>query len=206
MRPSPIFYLLASLSYTYTYAYAHDYISTSDSDSDSASAAASTHPTVYFIRHGEKPDDPDDSGLNADGFKRAQCLRDVFGPHSRYHIGYIMAPKVSRRGKHRRSYETVLPLARDLGLDVDTSCKSTQVRCAARKVRAYKGSGNILIAWRHSQMREILRKLGDSKAPAYPEERFDLIWDVPYPYQNITGMRSEECPELDSGVELRVQV
>ncbi|KAG2418414.1 hypothetical protein HFD88_001515 [Aspergillus terreus] len=169
-------------------------------------AAASHHPTIYLIRHGEKPDDPADDGLNADGFKRAQCLRDVFGAQSAYNIRHILAPKVSRRGKHRRSYETVLPLADDLGLDIDTSCKSTQVRCVVRRLKRYRGSGNILIAWRHSQMKKIVRDLGDKHAPQYPDERFDLIWTIPHPYDNITDVRSEACPGLDIPDPLKVQL
>ncbi len=50
---------------------------------------AAAEPTVYLIRHGEKPDDGD--GLSADGEKRAQCLRSVFGASSGYNIGHIMA-------------------------------------------------------------------------------------------------------------------
>lgn len=46
-------------------------------------------PTVYLIRHGEKPDSGD--GLNAQGEQRAQCLRNVFGASSGYNIGHIMA-------------------------------------------------------------------------------------------------------------------
>ncbi len=60
-----------------------------------AAAVASAKPTVYFIRHGEKPSDGD--GLSAQGMQRAQCLRNVFGASSGYDIGYIMAqtPKSS---------------------------------------------------------------------------------------------------------------
>src|ERR1700761_627646 len=46
-------------------------------------------PTVYFIRHGEKPDDG--NGLNTQGLQRAQCLRTGFGASSGYQIGHIMA-------------------------------------------------------------------------------------------------------------------
>jgi broad specificity phosphatase PhoE len=53
-----------------------------------ASLAAAS-PTVYLIRHGEKPDSGD--GLNAQGLQRAQCLRNVFGASSEYNIGHIMA-------------------------------------------------------------------------------------------------------------------
>lgn len=52
-------------------------------------AFASAKATVYFIRHGEKPNDGD--GLSTAGEKRAQCLRTVFGASSGYNIGHIMA-------------------------------------------------------------------------------------------------------------------
>jgi hypothetical protein len=48
-----------------------------------------SRPTVYLIRHGEKPSSG--NGLNAQGEERAQCLTQVFGPNSTYHIGHIMA-------------------------------------------------------------------------------------------------------------------
>lgn len=47
-----------------------------------------------MIRHGEKPQNPNDHGLTPDGVKRAQCLRRVFGQGSEYGIGHIMAPRV----------------------------------------------------------------------------------------------------------------
>lgn len=53
---------------------------------------AAACPDVYFIRHGEKPRDGG-TGLSADGFERAQCIRQVFGAHSEYDIGYIIAQK-----------------------------------------------------------------------------------------------------------------
>ena len=52
-------------------------------------AAASSGPTVYLIRHGEKPSSG--NGLSSQGEERAQCLTNVFGPASAYDIGYIMA-------------------------------------------------------------------------------------------------------------------
>lgn len=45
-------------------------------------------PTVYLIRHGEKP--ASGNGLNAQGMQRAQCLRNVFGASSGYDIEYIL--------------------------------------------------------------------------------------------------------------------
>ncbi|KGO71686.1 Surfeit locus 6 [Penicillium italicum] len=160
-------------------------------------ASAKSHPTVYMIRHGEKPHDPNDHGLTPDGVKRAQCLRRVFGQDSEYNIGHIMAPRVKWDGAHGRPFETVLPLANDLGLTVDTHCKRNKVKCVAKAIRSYDGPGNILIAWRHSSMGGIEEELGALEPIEYPDERFDLIWTDPWPYGNVTNIKSEECPGLD---------
>jgi hypothetical protein len=61
-------------------------------------ALAKHRPTVYLIRHGEKPADKNDHRLNLDGEMRAQCLRHVFGQGSEYDIEYIMAPHM-RKGE-----------------------------------------------------------------------------------------------------------
>lgn len=59
-----------------------------------AVASASGPATVYMIRHGEKPADKSDQGLTPDGWRRAECLREVFGADSGYNIQHIMAPPV----------------------------------------------------------------------------------------------------------------
>ncbi|KAJ5551318.1 hypothetical protein N7535_000732 [Penicillium sp. DV-2018c] len=161
-------------------------------------ASAASHPTVYLIRHAEKPENPHEHhGLAPDGTIRAQCLRHVFGTGSGYDIGYLMAPHVASNGEHGRAYLTVLPLAGDLGLTVDTHCKRNNVTCVAETVRSYDGPGNILISWRHGKMDEIELELGALKPIGYPDDRYDIIWTDPWPYGNVTDIRSEECPGLD---------
>jgi hypothetical protein len=57
-------------------------------------------PTIFMIRHGEKPpkdrDGYDPVGLSEDGQIRADALSAVFGKDSGYNIQYIMAQR-SRR-------------------------------------------------------------------------------------------------------------
>lgn len=55
-------------------------------------ALAVSKPTVYLIRHGEKPDSG--NSLSTQGLQRAQCLRSVFRASSSYNIGHIMAQSV----------------------------------------------------------------------------------------------------------------
>lgn len=68
-----------------------------------AAFAAATKPTVYLIRHGEKPEDDDERGLSVAGIQRAQCLRQVFGASSPYNIGHIMAQEYKPSKKRASS-------------------------------------------------------------------------------------------------------
>ncbi|KAJ5691886.1 hypothetical protein N7462_001309 [Penicillium macrosclerotiorum] len=161
-----------------------------------AATLAVADPTVYLIRHGEKPDDGD--GLSTQGEERAQCLRGVFGASSSYDIGYIMAMTPKSDGSRQRPYDTVKPLADDLGLTVDTSCDRDDPGCVKDVVDDYSGSGNILICWEHDALHDIVKKLGDDDAPDYPDDRYDIIWTDPSPYDDITSETSENCAGLDS--------
>ncbi|CDM27207.1 hypothetical protein DTO013E5_4554 [Penicillium roqueforti] len=163
-----------------------------------ASVAAARDPTVYLIRHGEKPSDGG-NGLNAQGLERAQCLREVFGKNSGYNITHIMAETPKSNGKRARPLDTVEPLAEDLGLTVDTSCDRDDPGCVKDVVAGYDGKGlvNILICWEHDALTDIAEKLGVKDAPSYPDDSFDIIWTLPGPYDEITAETSENCPGLD---------
>ncbi|KAJ5787866.1 hypothetical protein N7457_002856 [Penicillium paradoxum] len=153
-------------------------------------------PTVYLIRHGEKPDDGG-TGLNTQGLARAQCLRSVFGKGSEYNIGHVMAQTPKSNGKRARPRDTVQPLATDLGLSVDISCDRDDPDCVKEAVQGYDGEGNILICWQHGALTDIVETLGDEDAPSYPDDDYDIIWTLPSPYSNITAQTSENCPGLD---------
>ncbi|KAJ5925347.1 hypothetical protein N7454_007986 [Penicillium verhagenii] len=126
-------------------------------------------PNVYLIRHGEKP--KNGNGLNEDGLDRAECIRHLFGEHSSYNIGYIMAQKPKKNGRRIRPYETVKPLARDLGIKVDLSCNRDDARCVKETIANYDGDGNILICWEHHRLTDLVEELGYEDAPLYPSDR-----------------------------------
>lgn len=161
-----------------------------------ATPTNTTMPTVYLIRHGEKPSDGS-VGLSATGVLRSQCLRTVFGNSSQYNINYIMAQQYDsgkidnkilksstfyRRsivltkafpnilaGNQDRPYLTVQLLAADLGLAIDHSCARDDSSCVKNAVSNYKGSGNILICWEHTALSNLAKALGDNNAPSYSD-------------------------------------
>lgn len=112
-------------------------------------------------------------------------------------------------GKRIRAYETVRPLSQDLGIEIDLSCDRDDPECVQETVETYDGPGNVLICWEHDALTDIVEELGAAGAE-YPDERygsyqvmkltsddrFDLIWTDPWPYDEI-AFTSEECPGLD---------
>ncbi|RFU34411.1 hypothetical protein B7463_g1949, partial [Scytalidium lignicola] len=106
--------------------------------------------------------------------------------------------QVDLDGKRQRPYDTVKPLADDLGLTVDTSCDRDDPKCVKKVVDNYDGPGNILICWEHDALTDIVKKLGDDDAPDYPDDSFNLVWTDPYPHSEITSTTSENCPGLDN--------
>ncbi|KAG0274713.1 hypothetical protein BGZ96_004134, partial [Linnemannia gamsii] len=153
-------------------------------------------PTVYLIRHGEKPSD-DSVGLSATGVQRSQCLRTVFGNSSQYNIGYIMAQQYDSAGNQARPYLTVQPLAADLGLTIDHSCARDDSSCVKNAVSNYKGSGNILICWQHTALSNIAKALNDNNALSYRNKLYDEIGTDVYPYNTIT-LSDENCSGLSN--------
>ena len=128
----------------------------------------SAKPTVYLIRHGEKP--VSGSGLAPQGVQRAQCLVNVFSARSHYKIGHIMAQTPMASGKQQRPYDTVRPLAKSMNMTVDTSCQRDDGACVANVVGNYTGPGNILICWEHKMLTNVTAALGDPNAPTYPDK------------------------------------
>ena len=48
-------------------------------------------------------------------------------------------------GSQQRPYDTVVPLANELGITIDTSCEQQDNSCVRDVVDGYDGPGNILI-------------------------------------------------------------
>lgn len=52
---------------------------------------------------------------------------------------------LTKGGARKRAYDTVKPLADDLGMKVDVSCDRDDPDCVKDVVKHYDGKGNILI-------------------------------------------------------------
>ncbi|MGN5377056.1 hypothetical protein ACQ4WX_03550 [Streptomyces lasalocidi] len=131
---------------------------------------------VMVIRHGEKPtsgqsgmDDsgrPDSKSLTARGWERAHALPKLFSPPraglARPAAVFAAADQGPNAGAHRMR-QTVTPLAKSLGLTVDTSFAEGSERRLAQA--ALNAPGPVLICWEHSRIPAIVAGLGAADAP-----------------------------------------
>ncbi|KLO83300.1 phosphoglycerate mutase family protein [Fusarium fujikuroi] len=164
-----------------------------------SSETSQTKPTIYMIRHGEKPaevDGQEPDGLSAQGKKRADDLPNVFGENSSYNIGYIMAEHPHHDGSRDRPYKTVEPLADALGLKVHKKIERDDYAGAASKALSFDGIAKAI------GIQGYAAQTGWTGEVKYPGDRFDLIWVVPPPYTEITVVGSELVPGLDDGVHV----
>lgn len=150
--------------------------------------------TIMVIRHGEKPGKhesgidengrPDAKSLTRRGWGRARTLPALFAPPE----GQALKPGIVRPrtiyaaadqgplAGARRIRETVTPLARHMGITLDTTCAESQE--AALAEAALSAPQPVLICWEHSRIPAIVNALGASHSgvPAAWPNRFDLVW------------------------------
>jgi hypothetical protein len=163
---------------------------------------ASTVPNgtvVMIIRHGEKPgekktgdesgiDDngnPDDSSLTPTGWRRAQGLVNVFAPPSGQPRPGLARPVAifsageNDAGEGQRTRETVAPLAKKLGIQVDSSFGKGEEQQLIEKVTSQPGP--TLICWQHGEIPAIAEALGNvtpTPPSKWPDSVYDVIWTM----------------------------
>lgn len=146
---------------------------------------------VMLIRHAEEPDQaagilgvdeqgrPDDEALSVRGWQRAGALARLFAPCNGLGPKLLAPPQTvfaaTDAGKSCRPLYTVLPLARLLGLQVDTRFGSEgEVGPLLDAVRACRGP--VLLCWRHQAMGGIAQVLCGGAPRTWDAARYDLVW------------------------------
>jgi phosphohistidine phosphatase SixA len=138
---------------------------------------------VMIIRHAEKPEEAagdKDPNLSKRGFERADALAKVIPEHFP-RPDFLIATKKSKASE--RPIETLIPLARALHENIDSTCKDEEFDRIAREVLTdpkYAGKV-VLIAWHHGKVPELAKALGAKDAPdKWNAKVFDRVWEITY--------------------------
>lgn len=155
-------------------------------------------PTIFIIRHGEKPagekqgvtlnGKPSDNSLIAEGWQRAGALVGLFGATTSAGKGHPLATPATifaacsqakgadGKDKSKREEETAGPLAQRLGLETLLTYGKGQGAELAEAAR--QATGPVLIVWDHSEIIAITSYLSKSVdiPREWPSDRFDVVF------------------------------
>jgi len=124
---------------------------------------------ILIIRHAEKPDAG--LGLSADGEKRANTYTNYFKNFTvdgqPLKIDYLFAAADSKESS--RSRLTLEPLAKTLGLTLDTRFKNKDYPLLADELRTKPHGHAVLIAWHQGNIPELTQALGADPAKVFPK-------------------------------------
>jgi broad specificity phosphatase PhoE len=137
----------------------------------SALAQSAVGETVLIIRHAEPNEG---QGLSAAGQARAEAYAQYFKTFS-YNgqplpIGYLFSAIDSDNSFRPRL--TLQPTAAALGLAIDNDYRTKQVDKVARAVRKLPAGAVALIAWRHSEIPDLLASFGADPQALLPDGRW----------------------------------
>eukprot|EP00833_Pecoramyces_ruminatium_P017678 jgi/Orpsp1_1/1191710/evm.model.d7180000087974.1 len=132
---------------------------------------------IMIIRHGEKIDD-EHTDLSPTGQARAYCLVDLFGANGTYATPQkIFAQNPTEKKQSTRPRDTVVPLAESLGMEVDLSYTSGQIKKLTSDILSSTEEVT-LISWNNDKIPEIAEKFGIVNPPEWKSKTFDDIWMI----------------------------
>ncbi|WP_461099642.1 SixA phosphatase family protein [Spirosoma luteolum] len=109
--------------------------------------------TVYVVRHAEKVDESDSASLSAAGQARAVALADLMASHR---ISRILTTP------YRRTRQTAEPLARRLGLPIETY-PAAPVQAGVDRINRLRNQ-TVLVVGHSNTILELVRGLGATPA------------------------------------------
>jgi hypothetical protein len=181
---------------------------------------------IMLIRHAEKPRDgeqavnregqPDADSLSITGWMRAGALVRFFSMpeasgaarHRIVRPAHLLAARPTPARPSTRPRDTLQPLARSLGLNLDLRFASEDpLPRLAEHLRRLQGS--VLVCWRHDELPALANELLQrTEAPGtWPGRCYDLVWIIE---QVRCGGKLTQVPQhllpgdVSQGLTLRV--
>jgi hypothetical protein len=151
---------------------------------------------ILIIRHAEKPDAGD--SLSAAGAARAQAYVNYFknftldGQPLQLDCVFATADSASSR----RPRLTLEPLAKTLGLKLDTRFNDSQFPQLAQEILSHPPGTNILICWHHGEIPQLLRALGAEPKKLLPDAKWpdDVYgWLIELRYDESGRLFESQC-------------
>ena len=169
-------------------------IAASPARSADAKSSGLKDATILVIRHAEKP--AEGFELSPEGQKRAEAYVGYF---KAYQVGgkplkldYLVATADSKNSHRPRL--TIEPLGKALGVAVESRFKNKDSQGLVDELRATEHGKNILIAWHHGEIPNLIKALGADPTKLLPEGK----WPADE-FASVIEMRFDHAGELIPG-------
>ena len=127
-----------------------------------------TGTTVIVVRHAEKIDNSEDPDLNETGKKRAERLSGLLGDSE---VAALFS------SQYKRTQQTLTPLARKLGLEIQTVDASTTGELVRQISSRFPGK-TVVVASHSDRVTEIIEALGGRSVGFLAESEYDNLFVV----------------------------
>ena len=138
--------------------------------------------TVLVMRHAEKLADPMNPDLSDAGLRRASLLT-TWLPHRFGQLDFLFASSISKHSA--RPFETIKPLAKQLGLPIDATFADQDYGALAHELLTGTRYVNavVLVCWHHGNIPSLVSDL-KAVSGQYPDpwdrEMFNLVLQLDY--------------------------
>jgi hypothetical protein len=148
---------------------------------------------IILIRHAEEPSDHHNPHLSRKGLRRAdQFVEFMTHDQAMIRLGTpaaIFATETTNDGHGQRTQETVAPLAKVLGLQVQTPYHGKDYAKLARRVLMDPSLAGktVVICWNHEWLPQLAAALGVSPQPSkWKGSVFDQVYVIAYGNRKAT--------------------
>lgn len=133
-------------------------------------------PTIYVLRHAEKPAEAKNRSLSEEGQERALKLADWF-PKEFGQPDIIIASQPTKHSQ--RPYETVQPLANNVGMIIDMRYEDEEYDKLATRMLCHSSfdGKTVVVCWHHGKIPHLMHELG-ANSGQYPKPWKDDVFDI----------------------------
>jgi hypothetical protein len=141
----------------------------------------------------KKSGEPDKESLTVQGWQRAGALAHFFASEADLRPDVIFSSGIGAGSESHRPKQTVMPLAKLLGIEINEKHLRDEVEPLMSDVEGCQGI--VLVSWEHHRIPGLVALLKNAPAvPAkWPDDRFDIVWIL---HQNGNGWDFTQKPQL----------
>ena len=149
--------------------------------------------TVVLIRHCDKDEDYSATHCTPKGVRRAAWLPSLFDGDRFDPPSYLYARKPEKPRNVMRSIETLEPMSRTFGLDIDVHYGEKDNEKLAEDVKRHLTSeGPVVVAWKHLRLPSLAKAFGMKEPGTWEADDFDSMYVFTFDGDKLVSSKKEK--------------